>query len=107
MMSDAVGAISAVVSTEAFPSVEGRIGAAFGVDKHLGDRMGIIGEAAAQTWDTSPFEITALFRADPIDGLRLRGGFVFPVFVWAGLTPTNQVSGLTEVTFLADASLAF
>jgi hypothetical protein len=99
--------IHSAAGYDPFPSLYGRIGAAFGVDKSLGDRMGLIGEAAAQTWDTSPFEITALFRADPIDGLRLRGGVVLPIFVWAGLTPADQVTGLTEVTVLADASLAF
>jgi hypothetical protein len=90
-----------------FPSLYARVGGAFGVDKAIGDRMGIVGEAAIQTWDTSPFEITALFRGDPIEGLRLRGGFVLPVATWAGLIPANQAAGLSEVTFLADASLAF
>ena len=90
-----------------FPSFYPRFSAAFGLDRSLNKHLGITAEASLNYWDTSPFEMSAFLRADVLDGLRLRTGFILPVATWAGLVPSNQDPGLTESTFVLDMRYAF
>lgn len=79
---------------------------AVGIDAPIGDRFGITGELALQTWDTSPLELNGLFRANLIEGLDARAGVVLPIGVWAGWTPSDQASGISETTFLVDLTMS-
>ena len=90
-----------------FPSFFPRFSAAFGLDRSLNKHLGITAEASLNYWDTSPFELSAFLRADALDGLRFRGGFVLPVATWAGLVPSTQEPGLSESTFVVDMRYAF
>ena len=82
-----------------------RVQAAGVIDHGFGDRFGVVGEASIAYWDPSPVEITGLFRADIIPGLRARAGFVLPLFVWFGATPSDQRAGLSETTAVIDLSM--
>lgn len=90
-----------------YPSFFPRFSAAFGLDRSLTKQLGITAEASLNYWDTSPFELSAFVRADPLEGLRLRGGVVLPIATWAGLVPASQDAGLSESTFLLDMRYAF
>jgi len=80
---------------------------AAGADVALGERFGIVGEAAFAYWDLSPFDLTGLLRADLSDGLRVRGGMVVPLGVWVGATGVHEdFRGVREMTALVDLSLA-
>ncbi len=87
---------------EPFPSAFLRLGAAVGADYALGDRFGVTAEAAFTYWDTSPFEVAGVFRAEIIDGLRARAGLVLPMAVWVGATPADVKAGIRETTLLLD-----
>ncbi|MFK7929552.1 MAG: hypothetical protein AB8H79_15250, partial [Myxococcota bacterium] len=81
--------------------------AAAGVDYSLGDRFGVMGEMSVAYWDLSPWDLAAMARADLSPGLRLRGGMVFPVGVWTGISRVDQdFRGFREATFALDLSLA-
>ena len=56
--------------------------------------------------DTSPFELSALTRWDPAPGLRVRTGFVLPIFVWASWMPPDRPPGVSESTWILDLSIA-
>lgn len=88
-----------------FPSVYLRLNGTGLADIAIGSRFGITGEASLQTWDTSPLELTGLFRAEIIEGLQARGGLVLPLGVWAGWTPSDQKAGLSETTIVLDVQL--
>ena len=90
-----------------FPDFWARFGVAGGVDHTLVGPLGVIGEVALQWWDTSPWEISAMMRVDPLDNLRVRAGLVVPVGVWAGWTPADVESGVRESTLLIDARMGF
>lgn len=90
-----------------YPSFFPRFSAAFGLDRSLNKQFGITAEASLNYWDTSPFELSAFVRADPLEGLRVRGGIILPVATWAGLVPADQEAGLSESTFLLDMRYAF
>ena len=89
-----------------YPSSFVRVGLAAGVDYSFLERLGVTGEVFGGWWSPSPLEISALFRVDPVRGLRLRTGFVLPVGVWAGLSPVIEESGAREATWLLELSLA-
>lgn len=86
-----------------FPRTWLRLGAAAGVDYDLTDRYGLTAEGSFTYWDTSPLEVSGLFRAEVLDGLRLRAGLVFPLAVWVGATPAPTKAGLREATLFLDA----
>lgn len=80
---------------------------AAGIDYTLADRIGLVGETSIAYWDLSPFDASALVRADVSPGLRLRGGFVFPLGVWTGISRVDSdFRGLRETTLMMDLSLA-
>jgi hypothetical protein len=91
---------------EPFPSSYFRVGAAAALDRAMNDKLGLVGEASIAYWDLSPFEITGLVRYDPMEGARIRGGFVFPAFVWFGLSPSDQRAGVRETTIVIDVSMS-
>jgi len=88
-----------------FPERWLRLGASAVYDRDLSARFGLTGEASIQYWDTTPFELSALGRADLVEGLRLRAGLLLPVATWAGWTPSGRPSGVREVTLLAELTL--
>jgi hypothetical protein len=90
---------------EPYPAVFGQVQAAMGFDRPIAGKFGVTGEGVITYWDLSPFEVTALARLDPIDGMRIRGGFVLPMAVWVGATPSDQAAGLSETTLLLDVTL--
>lgn len=79
--------------------------AAGAVDWSFHDRAGLIGEVSAGWWDTSPLDVAAMVRVEPIEGLRLRTGAVLPMFVWAGLDPAARPSGAREFTWTFDLAM--
>lgn len=96
-----------VAAYDPYPDLLVNVGGAVAADLPLyDDRAGLTGELAFAWWDTSPLELAALGRVDPIEGLRVRGGFVFPLGVWTGMTPA-RLDGARETTLLLDLSMAF
>ena len=91
---------------EPFPKVYPRIGASAGIDQTVAPLVGIVGETTFSYWDVSPWELAGLLRVDPVTGIRARGGFLFPVFSWAGATPIDRPGGMREVTLLLDIQMA-
>ena len=89
-----------------FPELFLRFEAAGALDFPVSEKVGVIGEASFAYWDTSPFELSLLTRLDPAPGLRLRTGFVLPIFVWANWMPPDRPAGLSESTWLLDLSIA-
>ncbi len=89
-----------------FPDRALRAQAAGGVDATVWGPLGLIGEVAVQTWDTSPVEAAALARLDLAPGLRFRTGAVLPVGVWAGWTPASQPAGVREATLRFEVTLS-
>lgn len=89
-----------------FPGAFLRLGAAAGVDWSLADRFGLVGEASLSYWDTSPFELTGLLRADIVEGLRARAGLVLPLAVWMGAHPADDPAGIRETTLLLDLQVS-
>ncbi len=90
-----------------FPKFYPRAVAAGGVDHALTDEIGVFSEVSLAYWDISPMDIAAFVRADPIEGMRIRGGFVLPAFAWLGWTPMDQPSGFREGTFRLDLQTAW
>jgi hypothetical protein len=91
---------------EPFPAVWPRVLAAVGVDQVLIDGVGVTGEASMAYWDISPFEVSGFVRGDPVDGVRLRGGLVFPMASWLGWNPVGTPAGLRELTLVFELSTA-
>lgn len=91
---------------EPYPGFYARLQLAAAIDQPIDDRFGVVGEAAFQYWDLSPFELTGMARADIVPGLRGRAGLVLPLAVWMGATPSSQKAGLRETTLLVDVSMA-
>jgi hypothetical protein len=106
MLRGALG-VHTAAGYDPYPDRYGRFQVAAGADVRLTRRFGLVGETSIQYWDPSPWEISALARADLIKGLRFRAGLVFPVAVWAGWTPADQPAGVRETTILLDATAAF
>lgn len=81
---------------------------AFAADYQLGERFGVLGETSFSWWDISPWDAAILGRADLIEGLRLRGGFVLPLGTWVGFSRMEErFHGVREVSLTADLSMAF
>lgn len=92
---------------EPVPGTWARLAAAGAVDRALGDRAGVVAEAAVAWWDVAPVQLSALVRVDPLDGLRLRGGLALPVFTWFGWDPLGRPGGAREATVHLDLAAAF
>lgn len=91
-----------------FPGTYPTFELALAGDVRLTDRLGLTGETSFAWWDPSPWDATGFVRVDLFEGVRLRGGVVVPLGVWAGATPAPETyQGVREVTALADASMAF
>jgi len=106
MLRGALG-VHTAAGYDPFPDRYGRFQVAAGADVRLARRFGLVGETSIQYWDPSPWEISALARADIIEGLRLRAGLVLPLAVWFGWTPADQPAGVRETTVLVDLTAAF
>ena len=105
MLRGALG-VHATRGQEPFPDTHAKFQAAGGLDATVVGPFGAVAEMTVQYWDTSPWEFAGLLRVDPTAGLRLRAGFVLPIAVWAGLSPTDQPAGAREATLLFDVTLA-
>jgi len=81
-----------------FPEVYAKVDIAGVVDQRISDAVGFVGEGSFSWWDTSPVDLTAMLRVDPVDQLRLRAGLTLPVAAWAGWQPAQVVSGVRETT---------
>lgn len=94
---------------EPYPGLFAQVGAAGLVDWTLpmASQVGLVGEMAVTWWDLSPWELTALVRFDPLQGVRLRGGALLPMASWLGWTPAQLDQGLDELTLHLDAQMAF
>lgn len=90
-----------------FPTTRLQFEAAGGLDRALNDQFGVIGELSIRGWDTSPVDLAALVRVDPVDGIRARSGFVLPVGTWAGMSPAARPAGVREATWVLDVSAFF
>ncbi len=91
---------------EPFPLVYLKASVAGAVDQAVTDRVGLVGEATLGWWDVSPLEVAGLVRADPVEGLRLRGGLVLPLLSWAGAQPAAVPAGVREATLRVDVTLS-
>lgn len=91
-----------------FPGLFGQLGAAALVDWTLPavSQLGLVGETAFTWWDLTPWEVTALLRFDPVQGVRLRGGVLLPLSNWMGFTPSQLGGGFDEFTLHFDAQMA-
>lgn len=89
-----------------YPDVYARIQVAGGLDYALAQPVGFTLETALGWWDVSPWELSALGRVDPIEGLRLRGGIVVPFLVWAGTQPADLPPGARELTAVLELTSA-
>lgn len=83
---------------EPFPALWPRVQAAAGAEVLVLEQVGVTGEASIAYWDISPFELSGFVHTDPIEGLRLRAGLVFPVATWLGWTPSGLPGGIRETT---------
>jgi hypothetical protein len=80
---------------------------AFAVDAEFGDRYGAVGEMSVAYWDLSPWDVSGLVWVDISHGLRARGGFVFPLGVWTGMSRVDpDFRGVRETTAMLDLSLS-
>ncbi len=78
-----------------------------GADVAMTDRFGLVGEMSASWWDLSPWDFTGFVRADLLEGVRVRGGVVLPLGVWAGVPRIDEdFRGVREATALMDLSIA-
>jgi hypothetical protein len=84
---------------EPFPVWFPLVAAAGAFDRALGTRVGIQGELSVGWWDPSPADAGVLLRAEPVDGMHLRGGVVAPIGAWAGLSPSGSAAGVREILF--------
>jgi hypothetical protein len=66
-------------------------------DRSFGARAGLQGELALSWWDPSPADLGLLLRAEPFDGLHVRGGLVAPIAAWAGLVPYESTAHVKEI----------
>jgi len=82
-----------------YPDVFARVNLAGLVEQRIADTVGVVAEASITWWDVSPVDATAMLWTEPMEGLRLRSGFTFPVASWAGWQPANVPAGLRESTF--------
>ena len=105
-MARAALGLHSAAAYDPFPELFLRFEAAAALDFALSDSLGMITEASFAYWDTSPFELNLITRWDPAPGLRVRTGFVLPIFVWANWMPPNRPPGLSESTWLLELSIA-
>ncbi len=82
-----------------YPDVFARLNLAGLVEQRMADTVGVLGEVSLTWWDVSPIDASAMLWAEPVDHLRVRTGFTFPVASWAGWQPANVPAGTRESTF--------
>lgn len=102
----AIGLASAR-AVDPFPATRAQLELAGGMDAAIGDIAGVTTELSLRGWDTSPIDLTGLFRVDVVEGVRLRTGLVLPVGTWIGLSPSDRPAGAREATFLMDIGAFF
>lgn len=86
---------------EPIPGFYAKVALAGGADVALTDHVGLAAESSFAWWDTSPFDVAALARAD-LGGLRARGGVLVPLASWAGGQPAPVPAGVREATVRVD-----
>lgn len=83
------------------PGFYAKVALAGGADVAAGEHFGLLGEGSVAWWDTSPFDVSALVRAD-VAGFRARAGLLLPLASWAGAQPSPVPSGVREATLRVD-----
>jgi hypothetical protein len=81
-----------------YPDVFARLNLAGLIEQNIGKQAGVLGEASLTWWDVSPIDLSAMAWAEPVDGMRLRGGVTLPVASWAGWQPARVPAGARETT---------
>ncbi|MCO4743637.1 MAG: hypothetical protein KC912_02535 [Proteobacteria bacterium] len=99
--------VASARAVDPFPGTRLQFEAAGGLDTAIGDMAGFTTELSLRGWDTSPIDLAGLFRVDPIDGLRVRGGLLLPVGTWVGLSPSQRPAGAREATLMLDVAAYF
>lgn len=92
-------------SFEPYPGFWLRAGGAAGIDYAIHPLVSVLAEGSLTYWDTSPIEVAAILHSEPLDGLKLRAGWVWPLGVWMGASPGNGAAGFHESTLLFEVRL--
>jgi hypothetical protein len=91
-----------------FDAAHPHIELGLGADYAIGSRFGLVGETTFAWWDLAPWDAAVLGRADLGPGVRLRGGIIVPLGVWAGMSRLgDDFVGVREISLTADLSMSF